>query len=902
MAPERPAFLPQNNSSSTLPPAVHLHPMPALPKPSSSSPASPAASPSPFTAISDSASLPSVSSPPFQLPSSGSLDSHPRANGADSDAHPSTQPNQPPDVDPQILEALRSKDRIYVLKLGELMEGLINDRRPRIDLTPSTSYQRLLVHRCSAYYKLAPESDPISKGIAVLPTPESRIPARRICELVPAEATTQPAFKIMRRSPSDRRSNKAQSQTGSVAGDDADLSDVEPSETGSLGGRSNATGGSGKKRMTIEEREAAYNEARSRIFMDFEEKEKEKEKDMSASSSSLSLVSGSASTSAGGGSSVSGDLDDAASSPATESEYSGPGPSGRDKKDSRHLARNASASSSSRSLRSSAPSFTGGQSSARNSRAPSPSFTYATIYEPSQGTVYDPSQPPPHHGYHPSQYLYPYSPPGQPPNPYFGGYPYYPPYNPYQPPPPHVQHSVSDPATPSSSELYMSHPHSGYSHPYGWPPPPQHSMQSPPHMQHPSQLPPPPPPPHHALNPGGAPPPPVSNPQYQPYMPPPHAYTYPMYYPPPLGHSVESPPLHASQNMYDASRSLNGNAMGNLTNNNGASSIGRNGITSPANTNGRPPNRHSGVNGGKGRGAPMNSGRAAWSSGPGVSQGGHVTSPASVGLDAVGPRLSSSRRTSNNSSNSRSSNCDDVSSTASSSTTSSSSRRTYTSTTSSQHPLPPRPDWAVGLKPQPTLHTTQSRHHDRSHDNSRTMSPASGPRNLNGNTSHPSNTTLSQQKFPVPLQSSTEFPPLSSGNTAPEKRTPVVSGAWGNNSSARNIRMPSPGQGLGPGQANAGALVHHPNNSCANDNPETRLEDSDRGFERPPPKSAELYNPKVLRRSAGGKAPAEKEKERVRGDVIGVVLAAQVDAMSVEGKSTDSQPAASEKEPSSVAV
>lgn len=33
------------------------------------------------------------------------------------------------DVDPQILEALKSKDRLYVLKLGELMEGLINDRR-----------------------------------------------------------------------------------------------------------------------------------------------------------------------------------------------------------------------------------------------------------------------------------------------------------------------------------------------------------------------------------------------------------------------------------------------------------------------------------------------------------------------------------------------------------------------------------------------------------------------------------------------------------------------------------------------------------------------------------------------------------------------------------------------------
>lgn len=33
------------------------------------------------------------------------------------------------DVDPQILEALKSKDRIYVLKLGEVFEALIKERK-----------------------------------------------------------------------------------------------------------------------------------------------------------------------------------------------------------------------------------------------------------------------------------------------------------------------------------------------------------------------------------------------------------------------------------------------------------------------------------------------------------------------------------------------------------------------------------------------------------------------------------------------------------------------------------------------------------------------------------------------------------------------------------------------------
>jgi hypothetical protein len=36
---------------------------------------------------------------------------------------------QTPDIDPQILEALKSKDRIYVLKLGEIFEALIKERR-----------------------------------------------------------------------------------------------------------------------------------------------------------------------------------------------------------------------------------------------------------------------------------------------------------------------------------------------------------------------------------------------------------------------------------------------------------------------------------------------------------------------------------------------------------------------------------------------------------------------------------------------------------------------------------------------------------------------------------------------------------------------------------------------------
>jgi hypothetical protein len=48
------------------------------------------------------------------------------------------------DVDPQILEALKSKDRLYVLKLGELMEGLINEQR-----CADCAFEVLLSHELS---------------------------------------------------------------------------------------------------------------------------------------------------------------------------------------------------------------------------------------------------------------------------------------------------------------------------------------------------------------------------------------------------------------------------------------------------------------------------------------------------------------------------------------------------------------------------------------------------------------------------------------------------------------------------------------------------------------------------------------------------------------------------------
>ncbi|KZV74537.1 hypothetical protein PENSPDRAFT_572932, partial [Peniophora sp. CONT] len=142
-----------------------------------------------------------------------------------------------------------------------MLEQLINDRRwvystlyrstsglrlyrTRTEMHTSSSYQRLLVHRCAAYYKVTPETDTASKNaIALVLTIDSRVPPRKIAVLVPQEATPAPAFKIMPR-------NKATAGRTPAQGSGAD---------------------GPQKKPTLEEREAAYNEARTRIFHTFEE-------------------------------------------------------------------------------------------------------------------------------------------------------------------------------------------------------------------------------------------------------------------------------------------------------------------------------------------------------------------------------------------------------------------------------------------------------------------------------------------------------------------------------------------------------------------------------------------------------------------------------------------------------
>ncbi|KAH8116498.1 hypothetical protein DFH11DRAFT_1580991 [Phellopilus nigrolimitatus] len=801
-----------------------------------------------------------------------------------------------PEVDAQILEALRSKDRLFVLKLGEQMEALIRERhsRSKISLSPENQYQRLLVHRCAAYYKLSPENEPTTRDkssirdMAVVITIESRIPLRRISELVPAEQAQHPTFKIMRRSDQDRRRQKSSiSRPGSIAGEDGELSDPEPSESGSMGSRSTTS----RKHMTIAEREAAYQVARSRIFMDFEEKEKAKERDTSASSSTFSLMSasGSGSQSGGAGDSSVSDIDDNASTAPTESEWSIPVTDRRRGGDS-----GMNSEDSTRSYHPGSSAFKGpGGGSGRASGTASPAFTYPSLYDPSaHAPTYDPAYMPPPSGYMAAPYpMYAYPPhaAGQVPAPgqsYLAPYQYFPHY-PYPGPPHQHPHPSSDPASPVAGPVdgYPQHaaavPYMG-PNPYGWgvPPPPT----TPQHHHPPTENHSPPVPGQHQVLTS-----PVQYPhQYAPYMSPPGAVPYssypPYFQPPPQSHP---PVMHPhSQPIYPVELPpTNGNppdqsATSGLSNGNGGPPLSRQGNISGAGngqhyvSNGGSANKH----------GPPPSARGAWSYGPGVGLHANVSGQGmhygpGGGGESIGPRLSSNmRRTSGASSGSGGNRTpgDETASTASSSASSSSSRRTYMSTPS-QHPLPARPDWAAGLKAQPTLHPARNRH--ESNSNSRNMSPARPPGGQQQN-HHPSQHHASQQRTPIFLQP-TDFPPLSSISSPTSDKRPAASGAWSNPGPAtRTILSPNPGH-TNHAQANtyANALFSH---NMAN-GVTGRLEEDERGFERPPPKtSAELFNPKGgAKRTAQPQAQAqarfpshdkaEKEKietDRTRGEII----------------------------------
>ncbi|KAK7527460.1 uncharacterized protein IWZ02DRAFT_371523 [Phyllosticta citriasiana] len=198
-----------------------------------------------------------------------------------------SQPQPMPDE--KLLEALQSpRDRLFVLKLEQdVLDFLRNTEEKELDVPNCNAFYRMLAHRFADYYLLGHVVDPVTSAVKITKTSYSRMPPplsglpSALSSGPETPPIIVPARKIMR-----REDGKPPSGTNTTTNSDG------PSKTASeVGGDSGSDAGQGPRKLTREEREAKYKEARQRIFGSAEDGDlgdlaKDNEgKDMSRSSS-----------------------------------------------------------------------------------------------------------------------------------------------------------------------------------------------------------------------------------------------------------------------------------------------------------------------------------------------------------------------------------------------------------------------------------------------------------------------------------------------------------------------------------------------------------------------------------------------------------------------------------------
>lgn len=201
----------------------------------------------------------------------------------------------PPDE--KLMEALASpKDRLFVLKVEQDLIDFIKDpkyvisgdgsalvhsdnatREDTLQLPGTNSFYRMLSHKLADYYGLGHVVDDAMSSVRIFRTAGCRLPPPLINTYPGTSGSTPPpsapARKIMRRNgekgaPKDQNGDATfESLTSSKA----------TSDTGSGGEIGKDGRPQSKGKLTREEREKRYDEARARIFKDFDAKE-EKEK------------------------------------------------------------------------------------------------------------------------------------------------------------------------------------------------------------------------------------------------------------------------------------------------------------------------------------------------------------------------------------------------------------------------------------------------------------------------------------------------------------------------------------------------------------------------------------------------------------------------------------------------
>lgn len=180
--------------------------------------------------------------------------------------------------DEKLIEALDSaKDRIFLLRLEqEVIEFVRSSKQPFFDLPPCNSFCRMLTHKLADYYHLTHQVDAVAGAVRIFRTPFCRLPpSLTSLSNAPTTGNTPPpaTMKIMRR-----------------CGDTGPSPPKAVSESESDG---KEKGISAKEKLSREEREAAYNKARERIFG-----KEEKNRDATPESEERNEISRSSSLSA----------------------------------------------------------------------------------------------------------------------------------------------------------------------------------------------------------------------------------------------------------------------------------------------------------------------------------------------------------------------------------------------------------------------------------------------------------------------------------------------------------------------------------------------------------------------------------------------------------------------------
>ncbi|KAM0622831.1 hypothetical protein ACHAQG_005211 [Verticillium nonalfalfae] len=160
--------------------------------------------------------------------------------------------------DEKLLEAMSSqKDRLFLLRLeAELIKFVQNSKEPFMDFPPSNSFCRMLTHKLADYYHMTHQYEPRIGSVRIFRTPYARVPDSLASIGVPEPVSETPPpvmlpRKIMRRG--------EDVESGTVNGM---LSKVT-SEDGSDGKEKSALA---NQKLSREQREEAYKQARERIF------------------------------------------------------------------------------------------------------------------------------------------------------------------------------------------------------------------------------------------------------------------------------------------------------------------------------------------------------------------------------------------------------------------------------------------------------------------------------------------------------------------------------------------------------------------------------------------------------------------------------------------------------------